>query len=110
MDLVLTEEQSALQRTVREFVAQHSSTRRLRALRDERDMIGYSRPLWREMANLGWLGIVFPEAHGGLGLGYTDLMVVLEGLGRGLMPEPMISTVLLGGTAVALAGSPKIGR
>jgi len=106
MDLILTEEQSQLQHTVREFVTQHSSTRRLRALRDARDVIGFSRSLWREMAKLGWLGIIFPEAHGGLGLGYTDLMVVLEELGRGLMPEPMLSTVLLGGTAVALGGTP----
>ncbi len=57
------------------------------------------------MAALGWLGIVIPEDHGGAGLGYMDLMVVMEELGRGLMPEPMLSTVLLGATAVLLGGS-----
>ena len=46
--------------------------------------------LWKEMAELGWAGIVVAEEHGGSGLGYVDLMVVLEELGRGLMPEPMI--------------------
>ncbi len=69
MDLILTEEQSLLQQTARDFVNQHSSFRRLRALRDERDPLGFSRPLWREMAKLGWLGIPFPEEHGGAGLG-----------------------------------------
>jgi len=65
----------------------------------------YSRDLWTEMAQLGWLGIPFPEEHGGVGLGYTELMVVLEEFGRGLMPEPLLSTVLLGGSALALAGT-----
>ena len=57
------------------------------------------------MAKLGWLGIMFPEEYGGAGLGHSDLMVVLEELGRGLMPEPMIGSVLLGGTAVAQGGT-----
>jgi alkylation response protein AidB-like acyl-CoA dehydrogenase len=105
MDLVLSEEQLLLQHTAREFVRNHSSLRRIRALRDSRDPVGFSRELWIEMAKLGWLGIIFPEEYGGAGLGYMDLMVVLEELGRGLMPEPMVSTVLLGGTAVAMGGS-----
>jgi len=105
MDLILTEEQVQLQQTARAFIAEHSSFRRLRALRDDRDPIGFSRSLWRDMAKLGWLGIIFPEELGGAGLAYTDLMVILEELGRGLMPEPMLSAVLLGGTAVARGGS-----
>lgn len=105
MDLVLTSEQQLLQQTAREFVTKSAPLRRLRALRDSKDPCGFSRPVWSEMAKLGWLGIVFPEEYGGAGLGYTDLMVVLEELGRGLMPEPMVSTVLLGGSAIALAGS-----
>jgi acyl-CoA dehydrogenase len=105
MELIVTEEQSLLQHTAREFITKHSSIRRLRALRDNRDRVGFSRELWREMAKLGWQGIIFPEEHGGSGLGYADLMVILEELGRGLMPEPMISSVLLGGAAVALGGS-----
>lgn len=105
MALILTEEQELLQQTAREFVSKNSSLRRIRALRDSRDPLGYSRELWREMAKLGWLGIIFPEEYGGAGLGYTDLMVVLEALGRGLMPEPIISSMLLGGGAVAIGGS-----
>ena len=57
------------------------------------------------MARLGWVGIVLPEAHGGLGLGYAELVLVMEELGRGLAPEPMLSTVLLGANALLLGGS-----
>src|SRR5262245_62117992 len=104
MDLVLTEEQELLARTAREFVAGRSSLKRIRTLRDANDPDGFSRELWREMAALGWLGIVIPEEHGGAGLGAMDQMVVLEELGRGLMPEPMISTLLLGANALLLGG------
>jgi alkylation response protein AidB-like acyl-CoA dehydrogenase len=105
MDLVLTEEQELLQQTAREFVTKSSSLRRIRTLRDSRDPLGYSRQLYAEMAKLGWLGIIFPEEYGGSGLGYVELMVVLEEMGRGLMPEPLLSTVLLGGGAIAKGGS-----
>jgi acyl-CoA dehydrogenase len=105
VDLVLTEEQELLRRTVRDFVATRSSLGRVRALRDRRDAVGFSRDLWREMAGLGWVGIILPVEHGGAGLGYLDLMVVMEELGRGLAPEPMLGTVLLGANALLLAGS-----
>jgi alkylation response protein AidB-like acyl-CoA dehydrogenase len=104
VSLVLTEEQQLLQHTTREFVAGRSSLKRIRELRD-RAGDGFSRDLWREMAQLGWAGIVIPEQYGGAGLGYVDLMVVMEELGRGLMPEPMLSTVLLGANALLLGGS-----
>jgi alkylation response protein AidB-like acyl-CoA dehydrogenase len=105
MDLVVTEEQELIRQTAREFVAGRSSLKRIRGLRDTGDPDGFGRDLWHEMARLGWVGIVFPEEHGGLGLGYRELAVVMEELGRGLMPEPMLSTVLLGGNAILLGGS-----
>ena len=105
MDLVLSEEQELLARTAREFVSGRSSLRRIRTLRDANDPDGFSRQLWREMAALGWLGIIIPEEYGGAGLGAMDQMVVLEELGRGLMPEPMVSTVLLGANAILLGGT-----
>jgi alkylation response protein AidB-like acyl-CoA dehydrogenase len=105
MDLVLSEERELLQQTTRDFVAARSSLRRIRALRDTDDRDGFSRDLWREMARLGWAGIVLPEEYGGLGLGYMDLMVVMEEFGRGLLPEPMLSTVLLGANAILLGGT-----
>ena len=105
MDLVLTEEQDLLHSTARDFVTQRSSLRRIRDLRDRADADGFSRALWKEMAELGWLGIVVPVEHGGLGLGWTDLACVMEEVGRGLMPEPLLSTVALGTSALLLAGS-----
>ena len=105
MALALTEEQEILQRTAREFVQGKSSFKRIRTLRDEADGEGFSRELWAEMGRLGWLGIVVPEAYGGAGLGWVDLMVVLEELGRGLIPEPIVGTLLLGTTALLLGGS-----
>ena len=104
MQLVLSEEHQLLRDTAREFVRSKSSLKRVRALRDSGDAIGFSRDLWLEMAKLGWTGIVLPERYGGSGLGYSHLMVVLEELGRGLVPEPMIPTVL-GSAALLLGGS-----
>ncbi|MBK8589627.1 MAG: acyl-CoA dehydrogenase family protein [Sandaracinaceae bacterium] len=103
--LVLDEEQQMLRSTARQFVDQHAPVGRLRTLRDTRDPRGFSDDLWREMAGLGWLGLQLPEAHDGLGLGFFDLAVVLEQCGRRLMPEPLVSTLLLGAQALLLGGS-----
>ena len=105
MQFRLTEEQVLLRDSAAGFVRDHSSLKRIRALRDSKDADGFSRDLWKQMADLGWLGIVFPESQGGLGLGYKDLALVLEEFGKGLMPEPWLSTVLLGGGAVWRGGN-----
>ncbi len=105
MRLVLTEDQELLAKTAADFVAEHSPVSRVRQLRDANDSVGFSRPLWKQMAELGWVGIPFAEAVGGAGLGFAELAVVLEALGRGLAPEPFLSTVVLGGQALVLGGS-----
>jgi len=105
MQFSLSEEQELLRQSTAAFVRDHSSLRRIRALRDNRDADGFSRDLWKQMADLGWLGIIFPPEYGGLGLGLRDLAVVLEELGRGLMPEPLLSCVLLGGQIIWRGGS-----
>jgi alkylation response protein AidB-like acyl-CoA dehydrogenase len=104
MQFSLSDEQQLLRDSAAAFVRDNSSLKRIRALRDSKDADGFSRDLWKQMAELGWLGIVFPEEHGGLGLGYKDLALVLEEFGKGLMPEPWLSTVLLGGGAVWRGG------
>ncbi len=106
MQLVLTEDQELLAKTVADFAKERSPVSRVRALRDDRDPDGFSRALWREMAELGWVGIPFPESVGGADLGLAELVLVLEGLGRKLAPEPFLSGVLLGGQALLLGGSP----
>ncbi len=98
MDLVITEEQRMLEQAARDFVAGRSSLKRARAGTVSRD-------LWKEMAGLGWLGLLIPEELGGSALGYRYSMVVMEQLGRGLMPEPMLSTVLLAANALIVGGS-----
>ncbi|HTY17175.1 MAG TPA: acyl-CoA dehydrogenase family protein [Myxococcota bacterium] len=105
MQLVLSEDQELLAKTALDFAREHSPVSRVRALRDGSDPTGFSRALWKQMAELGWVGILIPESHGGAGMGLADLAVVLEALGRTLAPEPFLSTVLLGAQAIALGGS-----
>jgi alkylation response protein AidB-like acyl-CoA dehydrogenase len=105
MNFSFTDEQQLLRDSAAAFVRDNSSLKRIRALRDSKDPDGFSRDLWQQMAELGWLGIVFPEEFGGLGLGYKELALVLEEFGKGLMPEPVMSTVLLGGGALWRGGS-----
>ena len=105
MQLVLTEDQELLAKTATDFVAERSPVSRVRALRDDEDPVGFSKPLWKEMAELGWVGIPIAEEHGGAGMGLAELCVVLEPLGRCLAPEPFLSSVLLGAGTLARGGS-----
>jgi alkylation response protein AidB-like acyl-CoA dehydrogenase len=105
MSLILNEEQELLRDTAREFVHDNAPVAELRRLRDENDPEGFSRGLWKEMVELGWAGILFPEELGGAGLGYAELGIVLEELGRTLAATPFTSTVVLGGNAVLLGGN-----
>ena len=105
MQLNLTEDQELLGKTASDFAAEHSPVARFRALRDAADPVGFSKTLWREMAELGWVGIPIPAAHGGAEMGLAELCVVLEPLGRCLAPEPFLSTVLLGGGALVKGGT-----
>jgi len=103
--LVLGEDQELLAKTAADFVAERSPLSRVRALRDADDPLGFSPALWKAMAELGWVGIPFPEVYGGAGLGMAELAIVLEALGRALAPEPFLATVLLGGQAILRGGS-----
>ncbi len=105
MALVLTEEQELLRETAREFIQEKAPIAQLRRLRDEKDATGFSRELWGEMAGLGWAGIPFDEEYGGAELGLQELGIVLEECGRTLVATPLVSTVLLGGSALALGGN-----
>jgi alkylation response protein AidB-like acyl-CoA dehydrogenase len=105
MGLILTDDQLILRDMARAFFDEKSPVERMRALRDARDETGFSRELWKEMGQLGWIGIPFPESVGGADMGYGELGVVLAECGRVLALEPFLSTVLLGGNAVLLGGS-----
>jgi alkylation response protein AidB-like acyl-CoA dehydrogenase len=105
MALVLTEEQSMLRDTIRSFLSKNAPIAHLRALRDRCDPEGFSRELWKEFADHGWAGILVPEAHGGLGLGYLEAGVVMEELGHTLTPSPFFSTAVVATSAIARWGS-----
>ena len=78
MQLALTEDQELLAKTAADFVSENSPVARIRELRDRADPDGFSRPLWKQMAELGWVGIPFPEALGG-----ADMVFVTAGMGGG---------------------------
>ncbi|MFP8881189.1 MAG: acyl-CoA dehydrogenase [Myxococcota bacterium] len=107
MQLVLNEDQELLAKTAADFVADRAPVSHMRKLRDDQSSDGFSRALWKEMAELGWVGIPFDENLGGSEMGLAEMAVVLESLGRTLAPEPFLSTVLLGGMALALGGTEK---
>ncbi|MEM0953609.1 MAG: acyl-CoA dehydrogenase [Pseudomonadota bacterium] len=105
MSLVFNEEQVMLRDAAAGFLAEKAPIAELRRLRDEADITGFSRPLWREMSDMGWAGIAIPEAYGGLGYGYTGLGLVLEQMGRNLSVSPLQSSILVCATALVEAAS-----
>jgi len=105
MDIGFSEEQELLRETARKFLDAECDSRFVRARMAEPAAV--TGEFWRLLAEQGWLGIVYPEADGGSGLGLVDLVVLMEEMGRRVMPGPFLSTVLLGGAAVAEAGSPE---
>ncbi len=104
MDIGFTEEQELLRETARKFLDAECDTRFVRARMATAEAV--TGEFWQKLAGQGWLGIVYPEEMGGSGLGLVDLVVLMEEMGRRVMPGPFLSTVLLGGAAIAEAGSP----
>jgi alkylation response protein AidB-like acyl-CoA dehydrogenase len=105
MSLILNEEQTLLKHTAREFFRAKAPIKALRILRDEKDSLGFDRALWKEIAALGWAGILIPENYGGVGFGYQGLGQILEESGRTLAASPLTATVLLAAPLILAAGS-----
>jgi alkylation response protein AidB-like acyl-CoA dehydrogenase len=105
MPLVLTEEQALLRSTAEGFFKEKAPVSALRALRDNADADGFSRELWQEIVAMGWPSSFLPEEFGGLGLGCTELGVVMQAAGRTLVASPLFSTVMLAGSAILLGGN-----
>ena len=103
MDLGLNEEQEMLKTSARDFLAKECPKKLVRELDDSDE--GYSPELWRKVAGLGWMGLIFPEEYGGSGGGLVDLAVLLEEMGYNILPGPFFSTVVLGGLPILAAGS-----
>ncbi len=105
MDLGLNEEQEMLKKSAREFLSKECPKKLVREL-DESDT-GLSRDLWKKMAELGWMGLPFPEKYGGNGGSLLDLTVLLDEMGYNILPGPFFSTVVLAGFTLLVAGSEK---
>lgn len=105
MALVLTQEQGMLRDSASVFLAENSPVSRLRELRDSRDVSGFSRELWAAFADMGFTGILIPEAQGGLGLGYVEAGVVMEEIGHNLTASPFLASSVVAVTALRHAGS-----
>lgn len=88
-----SEHAQLLRTSVADFVARGTDITRVRSLR--RDPREYDVSVWRNMAELGWAGILVSEAYGGSGLGLADAAIVAEGVGRALMPEPFTAAAVL---------------
>lgn len=98
MDLAFSEEQEMLCKSARDFLANKCPKTLVREM--EEDEQGYPPELWKEMAELGWLGLPFPEKYEGGGFSFLDLIVLLEEMGRACLPGPFLSTVVLGGLPI----------
>jgi len=104
MDIGFNEEQELLRDTARKFLDAECDTKFVRRMMETEAAV--TPAFWAQLAANGWLGICYPEENGGAGLGLVELVVLMEEVGRAVMPGPYPATVLLGGAAVAEAGSP----
>ena len=102
MEFALDDDQQALQATVREVLADQAPSNCVRAMVD--DQTGVSEELWATMVELGWVGLLVPEQHGGAGRTLLEMMVVLEEMGRLPLPGPFLSSAVLATSAAARLG------
>jgi len=105
MALVLNEEQAMLKESAQGFLSEHAPVSQLRQLRDERNEAGYDKATWQQMVELGWSGILVPEAYGGLAFGHVGMGQVMEENGRTLTASPLLSTAVLATSAINYAGN-----
>lgn len=103
MHMNLTPEQEELKSLARRFLEKECSLKMVSAI--EKDPFGHSSELWAKLADLGMLALPLPEAHGGHGLGMTDVVTLARELGRVIAPTPYVPTVLLAGGILASLGS-----
>src|SRR5579862_1563795 len=103
MDIGFSEEQELLRDTARKFLDAACTTKFVRERMATPEAM--TPEFWSQLAEQGWLGISFAEEDGGSGLGLTDLVVLMEEMGRAVMPGPYLATTLLGGAAIREAGS-----
>ncbi len=103
MDFSFSEEQTLLADSVGKFIQNDYDFETRQAI--TRTDAGFSTDNWNTFAQLGWLGVPFPEEDGGFGGRAVDTMIVMEQFGKGLVVEPYLASVILAGGALKIAGS-----
>lgn len=111
MPLYHTEDQAMLAETTRGFMAEEGNiAKQLRHWRDRNCKDGFGHALWKQMAEMGFTGILVDEADGGLGMGHVEAGIVLEEIGRNLTPSPFLTSAVLAATALKHASAELKGR
>ena len=105
MALILTEEQSMLRDSARAFLNENAPVAQLRKLRDSGDPLGWSADTWQRLAEMGFTGVLVPEAQGGTGLGFVEAAVIQAQVGRTLTASPLLSSAIVAVTALRQAGT-----
>jgi alkylation response protein AidB-like acyl-CoA dehydrogenase len=100
MPLILTDDQLMIRDSAEGFFKDEAPVSQHRALRDAKDAAGFSRGVWAKMAEMGFAGVLVPEAHGGADMGHVAAGIIMEAMGKNLSAAPMLSTAVLGATAL----------
>ncbi len=100
MPLILTDDQMMIRDSAEGFFKDEAPVSQHRALRDAKDPAGFSRDVWGKMAEMGFAGVLVPEAHGGADMGHVAAGIIMEAMGKNLSAAPMLSTAVLGATAL----------
>ena len=103
MDFSFTKRQKLIRDAAHDFFKKECPSDLVRKM--EEDNLGYPPELWHKIAELGWLGLIFPTEYGGYGGSFLDLIVFLEEMGRYLVPVPFLPTVILGGLPILYTGT-----
>ena len=104
MNFEFSEDQNLLREQAQKFLREQCPLDRVRAVLDD-SAVSYDAELWNAIVELGWTAVSIPEEFGGVGLGYLELCVIAEELGRSLAPTPFASSVYLATEALLLFGS-----
>jgi alkylation response protein AidB-like acyl-CoA dehydrogenase len=103
MNFDFSDDQKMLKDQAHKFLSEKCTTKNVRTVFEGKDH--FDKALWKQIGEMGWTGTAIPENYGGLGLGYLELCVIAEEMGRALAPVPFSSTVYLFAEALLLAGS-----
>jgi len=105
MDLDFTEDQEMIRDSAMDFLSKECPKDKVRELEESED--GYSEEMWKKMVELGWTGLVIPEEYDGEGGEFLDLIVLMEEIGRNILPAPFFETVVLSSLPILQFGNEK---